>query len=639
MKFIVVLSLLCMSKTKGNPEGEMFAQKEKILNEIGFVSIPSQQQNFYSLYKAIKRENEPMYITVDPLLHGIHLIYDYSLRYIESNYLYDDLKFILKELKGKFQDLTMVKNIEISSAARTNLAYINVALILLDPETEPDKEVRKEVLEELTLIDKHEGFDTSRVLNVLEDYSQYIPRGHYTRSEKLKNYFKTMMWLGRMPFYISPYDEKMLTHNIFLTRCAILMARTISADAEITSKYNEIYAVTSYMVGKSDDFNFVELLPLIDKHLSDFFADFTNDKKILSLMKDAISVRKPRIFSTYYEDIDTPQEKLLSCKFMSQRFIPDSYIFQNLVYPNVGTRAKPRLFPKGLDVLAVLDNERAKEILFRIYGEDKYENYACMLDSLRKEFSKLTYEDWHQNAYWHWLYIIKTMNGPVPFPQTFKVNQTAYQDKLLVSQQGFWAELRHDTILYAKQSYTAKVTGFLPEIAFNDVKVEPLKGTYREIILFLENFEDTLKYYELLNSEIAEKIESLKDFTSTVIIASEYQEEKKQIPQDKREILYNYGDFLEALYTFSSEFEQSEADTVLPLIADVHTDVNTKQALQVGIGKPLELWIAADEKIYKGAMFSYYEFTQPMDKRLTDEEWQRMKVLPPLEKWISFTAE
>jgi len=35
-----------------------------------------------------------------------------------------------------------------------------------------------------------------------EDFSQYVPRGHYTRSETLKKYFVGMMWFGRMTFLL-----------------------------------------------------------------------------------------------------------------------------------------------------------------------------------------------------------------------------------------------------------------------------------------------------------------------------------------------------------------------------------------------------------------------------------------------------
>ncbi|MFI5384219.1 MAG: DUF3160 domain-containing protein, partial [Methanosarcina thermophila] len=38
-------------------------------------------------------------------------------------------------------------------------------------------------------------------------YSQYIPRGHYERSDLLKAYFKSMMWYGRMTFRVNNEDE------------------------------------------------------------------------------------------------------------------------------------------------------------------------------------------------------------------------------------------------------------------------------------------------------------------------------------------------------------------------------------------------------------------------------------------------
>jgi len=42
--------------------------------------------------------------------------------------------------------------------------------------------------------------DLPQDMRLIEDYSQYIPRGHYTRSEDLKMYFKAMMWYGRLTF-------------------------------------------------------------------------------------------------------------------------------------------------------------------------------------------------------------------------------------------------------------------------------------------------------------------------------------------------------------------------------------------------------------------------------------------------------
>jgi hypothetical protein len=613
-------------------------KRESILKGKGFVAVKSNENHFTTIYKRIKNKNEPMYITIDPLLHGVHLIYDFTLRTLETEQFYADLKTILYKLDARFRELKDAKNREIKEASMTNLAYIEVANKLLDPEFNVDNDVKEIVEAELNLISEHSGFDTSRVLKVLEDYSQYIPRGHYTRSDTLKRYFLSMMWLGRMPFYIS-IDKENLKRNLFLTRCAILMAWIISQDSELQKLYSRIYEMTSYLVGESDDLNFIELIPFVYKQFPGFPVGFSDDSQILEFMKLASTLRKPSIYSTWFRDVDKPKEVLLSCKFMSQRFIPDAYIFQNLVYSRVGTRAKPRLFPRGLDLLAVLGNDRAKDILINYYKENQYANYTKMLDSLEKWAKAIKIEEWHKNAYWHWLYIIKTMNETPHFPASLKVNAVAYRDKLLVTQQGFWAELRHDTILYAKQSYTAKVTAFRPEPLFQDVKVEPLPKSYREILNFLDSFKNKLTTYGFENETILEKIDELKELTQNILEACELQSSNKPLPLDKAEYLYSFGEILDRIYTFPSSFAQNEEDAILPLVADVHTDVNSGQVLEVATGYPLEIYVKGKGKTYRGAMFSYYEFTQPMKERMTDKDWQEKANSAPLEKWISFISE
>jgi len=613
-------------------------KREAILKEKGFVAVKSNENHFTTIYKRIKDKKEPMYITIDPLLHGVHLIYDFTLRTLETEQFYADLKTILYKLDARFRELKEAKNREIKEASITNLAYIEVANKLLDPEFKVDNDVKEIVEAELKLIFEHSGFDTSKVLKVLEDYSQYIPRGHYTRSDTLKRYFLSMMWLGRMPFYIS-IDKENLKRNLFLTRCAILMAWVISQDSEVQKLYSRIYEMTSYLVGESDDLNFIELIPLVYKQFPGFPVGFSDDSQILEFMKLASTLRKPSIYSTWFRDVDKPEEVLLSCKFMSQRFIPDAYIFQNLVYSKVGTRAKPRLFPRGLDLLAVLGNDRAKDILINYYKENQYANYTKMLDSLEKWAKAIKIEEWHKNAYWHWLYIIKTMNETPHFPASLNVNAIAYRDKLLVTQQGFWAELRHDTILYAKQSYTAKVTAFRPEPLFPDVKVEPLPKSYREIISFLDSFKNKLTTYGFENETILEKIDELKELTQNILEACELQSSNKPLPLDKAKYLYSFGEILDRIYTFPSSFAQNEEDALLPLVADVHTDVNSGQVLEVAIGYPLEIYVKGKGKTYRGAMFSYYEFKQPMKERMTDKDWQEKANSAPLEKWISFISE
>ncbi len=81
------------------------------------------------------------------------------------------------------------------------------------------------------------------------------------------------------------------------------------------------------------------------------------------------------------------------------------------------------------------------------------------------------------------------------------------------------------------------------------------------------------------------------------------------------------------------------------IIADVHTDQNTKQVLEEGVGY-VHLMIVAykvpDGRILMGAgpVMSYYEFNQSMENRLTDEKWRELLRFDSTERpeWVwSFT--
>jgi hypothetical protein len=111
------------------------------------------------------------------------------------------------------------------------------------------------VAEELALIEAQEGIVISPMMNLgqalsdldalQEDYSQYIPRGHYTTDDQLTAYFQTMMWYGRMTFRLKSEDE---------TRSALLLTLALS-DEDTLTRWDRIYEPTSFFVGESDDLN------------------------------------------------------------------------------------------------------------------------------------------------------------------------------------------------------------------------------------------------------------------------------------------------------------------------------------------------------------------------------------------------
>jgi hypothetical protein len=114
---------------------------------------------------------------------------------------------------------------------------------------------------------------------------------------------------------------------------------------------------------------------------------------------------------------------------------------------------------------------------------------------------------------------------------------------------------------------------------------------------------------------------------------------------ENAETCQNIGKTLANLTTFSQQFEKeftSEEDEKMALVADVHTDPNSEQVLEVAVGNPCELYATIPhegrEYLAVGACFSYYEFTTPMSERMTDKQWQDLAEKPAMPEWTTSFA-
>jgi hypothetical protein len=228
------------------------------------------------------------------------------------------------------------------------------------------------------------------------------------------------------------------------------------------------------------------------------------------------------------------------------------------------------------------------------------------------------------------------------FPEVMR--SLAWSRKQLQTQLGSWAELRHDTILYAKQSYTMGIiceypTGY----------VEPYPEFYARIALFAELANERIAALKLERAahfssflsrfaEIVRKLERLaaKELAAQPFDADEKKFVKAAIKAETQPggcgpptVLYT-GWYPELIY--GGEPEKWE-----PTIADVHT--NGDEVLEVGVGDVNFVVVAIDNRgdraAYVGPIYSYYEFVSP--QRLTDEEWRgriHAEKLPARPEWV-----
>lgn len=651
-------------------------RREK-LAELGFVVIPDRVEQMFFLYEDYGEDWEagpiPNFITVDSVLQAYHVFFGFSLRTVEQERLVELATALTHLYAGiasrQAQDAPAGL---LREAAARNLAYFLVARKLLtdqEPGIRADLPGKDRIIEmareELDLIAAHAGRFPSPIMDRTVHYDQFIPRGHYTRTPELERFFLAMMWFGTLGFELDePQDDGALIRRHVLQ--ALLLTTALADNEWGRSLWDRIYEPTKFFVGGADDLTWEDYLPLARETYGpdlslERLADMDALDSFIRLAREKLPA--PRIAPAFlqvdetgaYEDTLHPPVQGRQFRLMGQRFIPDSYALQQLVYPLVGAgrQGVPRYFPMGLDVMAVLGSERARELLIEHYEQDQYANYLAQLDRVTGEFAEIPEQEWWQNLYWGWLHALRPLLAPIGEGYPTFMRSPAWLDKQLVTTQGSWAQLRHDTILYGKPS-GAQMGG--PEEKRVQGYVEPYPEVYGRLAYLSHLSRTGLQERELLPERLADAYANFEDMLMFLKRCAEKQLMNQRLSRDEYERIQWFGGEIERLTLTVVEGDEdhplgywheitNEADRYMSTIADIHTSFD--HCLQVGVGYANRIYVivphpAGGLQLAKGGVMSYHEFQWPVSDRLTDEKWIEMLKAgrqPPMPAWTaSFIA-
>ncbi len=626
--------------------GRFSARQLELLSGNGFVVIPSDKEQLFYIYETNEYLKIPSLITTDSVLQTYHVFFDYSLRTAEMEYMLGLLEELTDSmLKKSIAAYGSISNADVKAAALKNIAYFAAAQMAL--EKEMPRDIPNEALElakaEYKLISAAEGFEASPIFGFKMDYSQYKPRGHYTRNHSFERYFKAMMWYGQVPFPL--LDEKgglvvpETLQALLITLC-VFSEGSGMPDAEL---WENIYDPTVFYVGSSDDLTIYHYRDMLVKVYgsSPDPETFTDSSKLKMLLEEAKKMPQPKIQADWVEElhgVDTPVGPQF--RFMGQRYIPDSEILQKLC------KAVIRPFPKGLDVMGVLGSDRAYEILTKIYDEDKkWPEYPGKFAEMKDKFTAVPDSTWRSNLYYGWLWVLKGFLAPFGKGYPSFMTGEAWQDKSLNTALASWSELRHDTMLYGKQSGAEMGGG--DETPYVVGYVEPNIDVYERLLWLTKYQKENLGARGMLTAHMKINMENFEDLLQFLINCSVKELRNEELTREEYDRIQFYGGELERLTSSCTEdglrwFEiTSETDKNMAVIADVHTTPG--YYLEEGVGTASEIFavVPIGGRLYltRGAVFSYYEFVS--DTRLTDEEWQKAlkeNRQPPLPEWTgSFT--
>lgn len=591
----------------------------------GFVIVPGESKLFYMAYEGNVYDPYPVFVTTDVAYHAWHLVFSKVLREAEQQAMLPVLEDLVRGLLAAAESQeTELAGTPLAEHATRVKEWFQTAAVLLGLDVDA---VGTRAEAEVALAEDAADLTTSPVTSFGEcmpavspagcvDYTLFRPRGHYNRNEDLQRYFRAMSLFGQTGFFLDQPDSLLL---------GVLVARLLDADPGLADEWRLIYEPTAFLVGLADDYTPFELAAAADEVTPDGVAaplELTDPAALVELANVLLAMRDVGI-----------NPEAASVRVMGARFVIDSYILDQLTWPNVGEELPElrRVAPSPLDVAAAFGSDFAYTIQDQA-GETAYLHYDEQLDLMRALIAGRAAADWAGTVYDAWLYALAPMWAPhgVAFPDFMRTEAWTAKDH----QTGFgsYTELKHDTILYAKQGFAAEGGGS-PEVFRPRHWVEPDPVAFSRIASVAAMTRDGLGSRGLLPAELDELIGEYLTLVDRLARIAEDELAGRPISEEDNTWLELIGAELEALWLGSADIDE---DTGLPgpedqddaIVADIFR--NTFDVLELGTGRVDTIYVLVpnDEgrfQIAKGGVYSYYEFWRAAEEgRLTDEEWRQM---------------
>jgi hypothetical protein len=271
----------------------------------------------------------------------------------------------------------------------------------------------------------------------------------------------------------------------------------------------------------------------------------------------------------------------------------------------------------------VLGSTRAEKWLSSDYR--RYPRLADAVSNEQDRFDQLPEDDWTKSAYNGWLFSLRPLLEEADQRAPEFARTEEWQDKQLNTAMGSWTQLRHDTILYGKQTVVPSPFAEGPGL------VEPAPAAFGRLAdLSLKLHDDLDAHGVLTTSHKVALLDLYHHFYDWDTYANKVSEGRGMTAAEQG-FVHRTGLWL--LEFFARENGVAEKSPML--VADVASDSNTGNVLHEGTGRFWPIVVVYEppgEKSIAGIGFAYshYEFVESDWNRLTDEDWEaRLAENPP----------
>jgi hypothetical protein len=427
-------------------------------------------RHFLQGYGDIYHADLPVYVTADAMLYALHAGFATLLRVAEEGHLGPALSHWLDHARAQVSAATRGDAERAADLER----YLGVAAGLLTDRLEGLDDTQRALVARAVAASSPEQVELYGSPRVV-DFSQFRPRGHYTRSAALSRYFRAVMWLGREGFRLTDVDAGLRV--VRRRQVADALALHDALTPALRALWDAIEASLAGAMGEPDDLSLAHVDALRARLSAPL--DTLSDDAVLAAL-DAVRAASPRVARNILRGGSDGRTVAQPVVFsaLPQRYSPDAMALSSVVFDRVDRGRVPRMMPDPLDAaFASLANDHALSLLAAPLARH---DYATELGRARALL------DAHERAFWEgslgagWLHILRALSPGAAFVEAGTLPAVArtrdWNTRLLQTQMASWAEYRHDTLAYVAQSYTGS-----PLCSYPDGYVDPYPEFYARL--------------------------------------------------------------------------------------------------------------------------------------------------------------
>lgn len=648
------------------------AEAERLASNGFVISRRLGADSFAEIYYQLYTDDMPVYVTADSVLHAWHCSFDALLIDFEEKHCVATIDLMLQATSELVKVMALKSSrCSLSRALLDVNLFLSMAQSLLSGELCVDVESNRAALTTLWVAVQEGQLIETRIFESqrLIDFSLFKPRGHYTKSKQLERYFQALMWLGTVDFRIAGGENA--EDDLYQLQCALVLVHEMREARQIEpiASLDKLIASLVGDGGLGSDSMTPSQLSFITSAeqgnlLELYFPNGAVDNKRLKMLQQDIVSKgfgkqlingHARIEDSHQQT--TPTALPTSFSVFGQQFVWSAFVFTRLVYDQIVFKQDkvPRRIPSAVDVaFALFGNDAAsEEIAQRMSAQESSDekvfvkhrdglpytsNLVALRDTIDRSFAQNDVKE--KSVSTLWVEALRELSKPaVNMASTFQSHE--WQLRLMNTQIASYTQLRHDTVLYAKQSVTmgtrceyadgfvdpypvfwsrmrelANKTVDMVEGSVDKMTEDAARPSWqRNSAYFFREFAATMKTLEeitRLQSKNDPLTEDQVDFLKTVM-------EERFGSGGSRYL----GWYPRLFYTRREDSGKRDV-----LAVDVHTDIPSIEhqdpgsVLHWGVGDVDLGYFSVNNVLYAGPVLSSYEFLRPINDRWTDQDFE-----------------